>query len=332
MKITCQTWTIEVRKVRSLVWAGDSLIDWAAGGTRFDLDGSTNDPHVHYAYRFDAACSSPSGEYAVLYERLGTKGIVLHRGEVLREINRSFYCANAYEYPVVIVRVASGREVLVHCPEDYNRLEIDDVATGERLTAAENRKPRDFFHSRLATDGRFLLSAGWIWHPVDAIGVYRLDDALADARYLDGLGCFSGPGTEVNSAALLWDGRIVVGTSDETFLEEADLIKPDVLRPESLAVFDTNEGRILSQVPLQEPVGTMMKLGQECVVGFFEHPKVFDLATGRVIWRMRELKTGKQASSIIDPREALPPLALDPAGGRFAVATEEGIRVVKLLQ
>jgi hypothetical protein len=34
----------------------------------------------------------------------------------------------------------------------------------------------DFFHSRLAVspDGRFLLSAGWVWHPLSLAEIYEL--------------------------------------------------------------------------------------------------------------------------------------------------------------
>ena len=46
------------------------------------------------AYRFDAACVSPSGGYAVIYERLGTKGLLLRDGVIVREIDRSFYHAS----------------------------------------------------------------------------------------------------------------------------------------------------------------------------------------------------------------------------------------------
>jgi hypothetical protein len=113
--ISCREIRIPASHVRSLVWHDDELIDWAAGGQRFLLSGEAVPRHVNYAFPFDAAVSSPSGEYAVIYTRLGTKGLVLRRGEIVREINRSFYCADAYEYPVALLRIADGREVLAHC-------------------------------------------------------------------------------------------------------------------------------------------------------------------------------------------------------------------------
>ena len=90
------------KNVRSLTWSKNELIDWVAGGSRYRLDGSAFDSRICYAYRFDAAVASPNGQFAVIYERLGTKGLVLHEGKVLREINRSFYHADVYEYPICL--------------------------------------------------------------------------------------------------------------------------------------------------------------------------------------------------------------------------------------
>src|SRR5690349_4418590 len=93
---------IDAKGVKSLRWQDDFLIDWVAGGIIYHLDGKVQPRRVNYAYRFDAAVTSPSGRFAVIYEKLGTKAIVLDKGKVIREINRSFYYANAYEYPMVL--------------------------------------------------------------------------------------------------------------------------------------------------------------------------------------------------------------------------------------
>lgn len=181
---------IQAPGVRSLVWDGDVLIDWVAGGARYGLDGEVAAADVCYAYPFDAAVALPSSGFAVIYTRLGTKGLVLQDGKTLREINRSFYRADVYEYPIALFRLASGRAVMAHCPQDYCQLDIEDLATGELLTRSSARKPDDIFHSRLAAspDGRFLLSAGWLWHPVDCVGLYDIEQALADPTHLDGSG------------------------------------------------------------------------------------------------------------------------------------------------
>src|SRR5260221_381046 len=122
-----QEWEIEAQNVRSLCWQGDALIDWVDGGSAYYLDGTTKPSNVAFRYRFDAAVASPSGTFAVIYERRGTKGLVLKNGIAIREINRSFYYADAYEYPVALFRRSNGQEVIAHCPERFCRIDIDEL-------------------------------------------------------------------------------------------------------------------------------------------------------------------------------------------------------------
>jgi hypothetical protein len=87
----------------------------------------------------------------------GTKALLLEAGgEVIRELNRSYYCTEAYRYPLALFTLPDRRTGLVHCPEHYNRLEVEVARTGELLTGSQDRDPGDFFHSRLAVspDGR----------------------------------------------------------------------------------------------------------------------------------------------------------------------------------
>jgi hypothetical protein len=323
--------TLPAPGVRSLCWHGEELVDWVSGGRRYPLDGSSMvDPHVRFAYRFDVAAVSPSGRYACIYERLGTKGLLVREGSVLREIDRSYYCANAYDYPLVLFALPDGREVLAHCPNEYNRLEIEDLETGRRLTARSNEQADDFFHSRLAAspDGRRLLSAGWIWHPFDTVSFYGVEEALAEPGLLDALSGFPERSVEVNSAAFL-SSRFVALTSApdaDNFNDEDDA--PDI-RPGTISVYDLEAGRVISVAPHHEPVGEMMPLGEEAVVGFYGHPKVIDLRTGAIMREWPELETGQRNSSITwSQQKPMPPLALDPANRRFAVADGEAITVI----
>src|SRR5690349_4885697 len=85
---------IDAKAVKALAWNGDELIDLACGGTRYRLDGTRGKVRINYGSLFDACAISPSGQYAVLYQRLGTKAIILGPdGYLVREINRSYYCA-----------------------------------------------------------------------------------------------------------------------------------------------------------------------------------------------------------------------------------------------
>jgi hypothetical protein len=134
--------------IKSLSWCGDELVDIAGGYARYRLDGTVESNRVNYAFSFDQAVTSRDGKYAIIYENLGTKGVVLREGKVIREINRSFYQADVYEYPVVIFKLPDGREAIAHCPDEYNKIEIEDIETGQRLTRREG-ETIDFFHSRL---------------------------------------------------------------------------------------------------------------------------------------------------------------------------------------
>ena len=72
-----------------------------------------------------------------------------------------------------------------------------------------------------------------------------------------------------------------------------------------------------------------MALG-DLAISFYEHPKLLDLATGKVLRRWPELQSGLQNSSIIHHHDPPPPIALDPLNRRFAIANSEAITVIQL--
>lgn len=191
--------------LHTLTWMGDELVDWASGGKRFRLDRTVVTPQRTSSYHFDAALVSPDAKYIALYERSGTKGLLLAKsGEILREINRSYYHAT-------------------------------DVEDNKR----------------------------------------------------------------------------------------------SLLEPDMLAIYDIERKQILHRVFLEEPVGTLMPLG-EYVVGFYQHPKLIELKTGKIIMRWEDIFSGEQNSSILSSQMNLPPLAIDRERKRFAVASKESIIVVQL--
>ena len=318
---------IPAKSVRSLVWEQDDLVDWAGGGQRYRLNGETVPRHVSYAYVFDAAITSPSGEYTVIYTRLGTKGLLLRRGQVLREINRSFYHANAYEYPVTMFCLKNGREVLAHCPDEYCRLEIDDLATGERLTSSETRRPQDFFHSRLGASpgGTYLVSAGWIWHPVDAVHVYDVEAALRNPAHLDGAGLDIDAWAEESSAAFLTETRLAVALEG---IENEDEVGADDMQRREVRIFDLKERTSRVVIPATR-VGTIMSIGEHHLLGLCQHPQLIDLRTGLVAQEWPEVRSGTQTSSILVASPELPPIALDPIRRRCAIADREQIIVLQ---
>lgn len=90
---------------------------------------------------------------------------------------------------MAVSRLADGRAVIAHCPDEYCKIEPEEVETGRRLTEREG-EPADFFHSRLqfSPGERYLLSVGWVWHPFDMVAVYAVGRALAEPASLDRCG------------------------------------------------------------------------------------------------------------------------------------------------
>lgn len=315
---------IEHSSTRSLVWQDDHLVDWVGGGTRFTMDGAVMPASVYFAGDFDAAIATSSGDIVVIYKRLGTKAIVLENGRVEREINRSYYHADVYEYPICLWESKERPAALVHCPDEYNQLEIEDAVTGERISFSEKRTPPDFFHSRLSISpsGTYLMSAGWVWHPMDIANIYRLptSDGLAD---LDSPFATVDTANEVSTCAWINDTSVLAANSDDYEYEEGEPFTAGALGRWSLR---SKKWSNLS-VPTTT-LGLLMPLGEDHVISFFEYPKLLRISDGAVIKEWPHIGSGKQTSSIIHHIDTLPPIAINREGMRFSVANEDCIHVI----
>jgi hypothetical protein len=90
----------------------------------------------------DAASVAPNGDVVALVQSTGTKGLLFDADtRLIREVDRSIYHAEAYRYPIALFTLPSGRTGIVHCPKQYNRLEIEDARTGDLLTGGFARDP-----------------------------------------------------------------------------------------------------------------------------------------------------------------------------------------------
>lgn len=177
----------------------------------------------------------------------------------------------------------------------------------------------------MSPDSRYLLSAGWFWHPWDTIQLFDIAKALQLPESLDR--CWSGDLKnanlgEIHSAA--FNGPDLIVFAGETEANETE--EEQVLR---LGVYSIQANAVLTSCALDAPAGTLMPLG-DVAISFFESPKLLDLATGKVLHRWSELSTGQQNSSIIWHLDGVPTIALDPSKRRFAVADSENITVVQL--
>jgi hypothetical protein len=312
--------------VRSLHWAGDSLVDYVGGGQMVNGDGTYVDRYVNWAFGFDRVVVSPSGRVQILYLELGTKAIVTASFKVVRELNRSYYCSDSYEYPICVFALADGREVIAHCPDEYNRLELEALDGGARLTSRAGSSP-DVFHSRLraSPDGGHILSAGWVWHPYGVAQLFDVDAALNRPTSLDEHSSLTDfpVNAEIEAACWLGNDKIVISTTPE---EALGTTNGGELQPNQVGVWSIVEKSWVSRCTPRARVGTMHELGG-MILSLYGHPKLLDPSSGQIVIEWPEIDTGRQDSSIRAQDGAQPPaLAVDSARRRFAVA--EGADVV----
>ncbi|MFD8491720.1 hypothetical protein [Amycolatopsis sp. NPDC059657] len=317
-----EKWPTTGQAPKTLTWHGDGLADWVSGYTWYPdgpLDGGPQYPFPDF---YDGATVSPSGRYQVIYHEYGVDGLLLDRGEILRELTRDDDDPDAFFYPVTFGRLTDGREVLIHCPERRDRLEIELPETGERLTSRpleEGVYESDIYHSRLAVSpgGRWLLSAGWVWHPIGIAEVFDLDAALADPRTLDAVRTPRSPeppAGEVESACWLDDDRLAVfsiGSENDG----------------ELGVWSMEAADWTSKVSYQGHLGTIARFGDH-LLSFYEYPKLLDPVTGEVVASWPHLPTGHRALPYgwtYEPET----VAVHPDGTRFAVTSDEYITVVE---
>ncbi|MFD9860854.1 hypothetical protein [Streptomyces alboflavus] len=319
-------------RVASLWWDGEELVDLVGGGRRWGTDGKVREGSLRWGYPFDQMVVSPSGQFAVLYEERGTKGAVvdIEGLKVLREINRSHDHAEDYDYPVAIGRLPDGREILAHCPEGYNRLQVDDLWTGERLTEGA-RGSLDVFHSRLAVspDGRHLLTAGWVWAPIGVAHVHDLAAAFADPATLDEDTLFephAGVDAEVGAACWLDEDRLAVSTTDESMGWEGE----PALGTMRLGVWSVGQRRWLHRSPLDHRTGTLLARGSSQVVSLNGHPRLLDAATGRVIAAWPDVAVPEKAFCYGIEHLPTPFAAVSPDATRLAVAQDGGLAIIEL--
>jgi len=315
--------TFAAENLRSLVWDCDELVDWAGGGVRFTLDGQKTSLSRRYAYGFDSAVADEGD--AVIFTRSETKGLVLRNGEILREIDRSFYCANAFDYPIALFRLGNGRRVLAHCPRETGRLDIEDFATGELLTASASRTPQDNFHGRLiaSPDGRYLLSAGWAWQPYDDLLIFDVEHALTDPSHLDSAGILPALWSEMGaSAAFAADSRLIVGINIDGEDRGSE-------GHTCLHVFDLDTRSAIAAIPSKGPLGRLMAVGNAHVLNLYSHPQLLDLRTGELVRAWPDIACDSQISATRAKDMPFAHVAIDVENMRCAIGFGDRITIMQ---
>jgi hypothetical protein len=319
---------ILVEGLRSLAWAGDDLIDWV-GGRRIRLDGTVLEFGVGDPYCFDG--STAFGDIGVAFDTRGTKArLVRWNGQTrqgnywplgfdeLRELDRSYYHARAFAYPVCLFALPDGRPAVAHCPRRYDTLEIE-LLDGTPLTRRKT-KSEDIFHARLAAspDGRWLLDNGWVWHPVTIAAVYDVARALVEPEHLSSWGlrldlgdAFAG---EADAATLSDDRLIVCGGEDHRML----------------SIVELPSGKNLATIPVPEPLGTrLMAWDHDHVVALDHRPRLVALADATVVHTWDDRGPRPTPCPSADGEGPEPPfVAVDPSRPRFALGDDERVVVI----
>jgi hypothetical protein len=155
--------TIITNYLQTIDWFDNCVVDWNSAGTLYFANGESRKlQKYHFGFSCDASITSENGVYVLIYQKLGSKGLLLKDGELLRGINRSYYQSSVYEFPATFITFIH-KTYLVHCPYAYNQIDFEDAETGEITTIIPARIPHDTFHSRLevSSDIEYLLSNGW---------------------------------------------------------------------------------------------------------------------------------------------------------------------------
>lgn len=315
-------------EVQSICWIEDRLIDWISGGMSLDLDGTITRATVSYAYPFDSAVQTPCGRYAVIYQRCGTKGLVLNNGIVVRELNRSYYFADAYEYPIALYIDCNDEPILAHCPDDYNVLVLEHLISGKQLHSSEFRNSPDYFHSRfnVSADSSLLISAGWYWHPFESVNVYDISEPLKNISQLDEKLLLPDIDGEISSADFINNSKILICTSEESL--DGEFRNPHSIGPNSISTVNIRTGEIDSSVNIEETLGTVHALDEEHFLCFYKHPKLYSISTGKLIHCWANIPSGEQTGSILSNQMLPPAIAVDRKNQRFAVVDKDCVHVV----
>lgn len=320
--------TLHAHHLQTIDWYDHKIIDWSTAGTQY---AENTAPVQLQQYDYDlganAAISSDNGEYVLLYQKLGTKALLLKNGELLREINRSYYHAQTYEFPAAFF-THQGKTYLIHCPVEYCQLDIEDVETGEVVTNIPTRKPHDFFHSRLevSPDHKYLMSKGWYWHPFNSVLLFDLTQCLANPLLLDDGVTLLDVGAEICTASFVDGKHIQLGTYAES--EDYEENKEDPILPGQIGTWHVETHEIAHAVKIQAPFGNIFAIDATTCWDLYEYPKIIDLRTGQIIDQNKDIFSGHQTCSIIHHIENLPMTGFNRSTKQIAIAQNNTIDIL----
>ena len=321
--------TITANYLQTISWFDKTIVDWASAGQQYALDGKVIQLNkYHFAFSFDGAITSALGTYAFIYQRFGTKALLLKNGEIIKEINRTYYCANSYEFPCAFVEI-DNTTYLLHCPIAYNQLDFENVETGELVTNIPGRKPADIFHSRLeiSPDGSLLMDKGWMWHPVDRVCIFNIKDCFKDPGCLDTFDNEPPVDVEVSSANFIDDNRVLIGSSEEVFDEDSP--RMNGMDKKNIAIWDLKTNSLLNPTAVNVEFGNLFAINETFAWDLFEYPKIININTGQVVDADKTIDSGKQNSALIlADKSTLPQIVFNYQTKQIAISGKEKIEIL----
>ena len=320
--------TLNTNGIASICWFNNAIVDIPFCGKMYYLDGKIEDKFkYHFGSIFDSSIISDDGVYSFIYKKTGTKGLLLKNGEILREINRSYYCAENYEYPACFLTRNNGETYLIHCPNGYNQIDFENVETGQISTNIAERKPSDFFHSRfeISPNNKYLLSKGWVWHPLSIITLFDIEKCFSNPLLLDNSNRNPNVGTEVNTASFITETKILIGTSEEEELIDDEL--PDILPQKSIAIWNIETNEISKPTKLDFEFGNLYAIDENFAWDLYKFPKLINICNGEIVFQDIELYSGKQNCSIIGNSDNEPKVAFDKKTKKIAITNKEKIEI-----
>ncbi|MBC9909982.1 hypothetical protein [Chitinophaga varians] len=309
--------------VKTISWRGKDLVDWALG-IKIHGEGEWPAQQITYAYNFDTAITSADGQYALIFTKQGTKGLLLKNGKMLREINRSYYQAEVYEYPAVFFVAPNGRTYLAHCPQAYCQLDFEDVETGEVISRVEGREPQDYFYSRLevSADNKWLISKGWVWHPWDMVAAFNIEACIQNPLLLDNAMKNPDVNAEVGVAGFISNHEVLIGAIGDGELMDEEAENAEALQPGQLVVWDLETNELSAPVTVKGIFGNIFPIDDTYTWDLAGCPRIINYRTGEVTDQLDEFLVNPQVSSIIHHIEA-PQISYNRALKAVAVITKD---------
>lgn len=214
-----------------------------------------------------AAVSGRYGRHAAVYD--------LVDGKELMQLSRDDYHHDASMFPLCFAK--SGQRLLLIHGTEWNRLDLTDVRTGERLSERIIPTYNDagylnYFHGALSVspDQRWIVNSGWVWQPLGVLRAWSLDNWQSNPLESE-----DGPSVRDLWQTLDWDLPMtwigpstvaVWGQVDEDMVEKEDWHEEGV--SPAIVLFDVQTGSragVLTGVP-EFDTTSMLE-------GVFPHPQ-----------------------------------------------------------